>query len=50
MVIWPNGFREDFFLIGKSQTRTAYGSHISCRIVMKYGNVVQDLPYIIPTK
>jgi hypothetical protein len=27
-LIWPNGFREDFFLIGQSQTRTAYGGHI----------------------
>ena len=25
-LIWPNGFREDF-LIGQSQTRTAYGDH-----------------------
>ena len=48
MVIWSNGFREDFFLIGKSQTRTAYGGHI--RMFMKYGNFVQDFPHIIPTK
>jgi hypothetical protein len=27
----PAGFREDF-LIDQSQTRTAYGSHISCMI------------------
>jgi hypothetical protein len=26
-LIWPDGFREDFFSIGKSLTRTAYGSH-----------------------
>ena len=25
-LIWPNGFREDFFLIGQSQTRTANGT------------------------
>ena len=25
-LIWPNDFREDF-LIGQSQTRTAYGTH-----------------------
>ena len=31
-LIWPNGFREDFFFIGQSQTRTGYGSHISCMI------------------
>ena len=28
-LILQNGFREDFFLIGLSQTRMAYGSHIS---------------------
>jgi hypothetical protein len=27
-LIWPNGFTEDFLLIGQSQTRTSYGSHI----------------------
>ena len=49
-LIWPNGFREHFYLIGQSQTRIAYGSHISCMISTKYENFVQDLPYIIPTK
>jgi len=47
-LIWPNGFR-DFFLIGLSQTRTAYGGYISCTIRTKDGNFVQGLPYIIPT-
>jgi hypothetical protein len=37
-LIWPNDFREDFFLIGQSQTRTPYGNHFSCMIGMKYGN------------
>ena len=37
-------------LIGQSQTRTAYGDHISCMIGMKYGNFAQDLPCIIPIK
>ena len=41
---------DKFFLIGQSQTRTAYGGHISCMIGMKHGNFAQDLPYIIPTK
>jgi hypothetical protein len=36
---------EKFFLIGRSQTRTAYGGHISSMIGMKYGNFAQDLPY-----
>ena len=36
-------------LIGQSQTRTAYCGHISCMIETKYGNFVQDLPYIIHT-
>ena len=39
-----------FVLIGQSQTRTAYGRHISCMIGTKYINFVQDLPCIIPTK
>ena len=41
-------FLEKIFLIGQSQT--AYGRHISYTIGMEYGNVVQDIPYIIPTK
>ena len=41
---------EKIFLIGQLQTRTTYGGHISCIIGMIYGNFVQDLPYIIPTK
>jgi hypothetical protein len=41
---------EKIFLIGQSQTRTAYGGHISCMIGTKYGNCLQDFPYIIPTK
>jgi len=36
--------------MGKSQTRTAYGSNVSCMIGMKYGNFAKDLPYIIPTR
>jgi hypothetical protein len=43
------GSLERFILIGRSQTRTAYGGHISCMIGTKYINFVQDLPYIIPT-
>ena len=39
---------EKIFLIGQSQT--AYGRHISHTIGMEYGNVVQDIPYLIPTK
>ena len=49
-LIWSNGFKEDFFLIGQSQTRIAYGSHISFMIGMKYGHFVQDLPYIVTTR
>ena len=41
---------EYFFLIGKSQRRTAYDGYIGCMIGTKYGNFVQNLPYIIPTK
>jgi len=41
---------EKIYSIGQSQTRTVYGGHISCMIGTKYGNCVQDLPYIIPTK
>jgi hypothetical protein len=41
---------EKIFLIGQSQTRTAIDGHISCMIGTKLGNLVQDLPYIIPTK
>jgi len=37
----------EIFKIGQSQTRTAYCGHISCMIGTKYGNFVQDLPYII---
>jgi hypothetical protein len=48
--MWPNGFRKDIFSIGQSQTITAYDGHNSCMIGSKYGNVAQDLPYIIPTK
>ena len=50
-LIWLHvyGFREKQ-LIDQSQTRTAYDSHISCMISTAYGNCVQDLPYIIPTK
>ena len=48
-LIWLNGFREEFWL-GQSQTRTAYGGHISCMMDTKYSNLVQDLPDIIPTK
>jgi hypothetical protein len=36
--------------VTKLKKRTAYGGHISCMISAKYGNVVQDFPYIIPTK
>jgi len=36
---------EKFFSIGQSQTRTAYGGHITCMIGTKYGNFVQDLQY-----
>ena len=39
------GFREDLFLIGQAQLRTAYGCHISCTISMKYGNFVLHLQY-----
>jgi len=38
------------FLIGQSQTRTVYGSHISCTNGTKYKNFVHYIPYIIPTK
>jgi hypothetical protein len=41
---------EKIILIGQSQTRTAYGGHISCMISTKYGNFEQDLPYSILTK
>ena len=41
---------EKIFLIGQSQTRTAYGGHVSYMISTQYGNFVQDLPFIIPTK
>jgi len=41
---------EKIYSIGQSLTRTVYGGHISCMIGTKYGNCVQDLPYIIPTK
>jgi hypothetical protein len=44
-----NGFREAF-CFGQSQTRTAYGSHISCMMVKKYSNIVENLPDIISTK
>jgi len=40
-------FYRRLYLIGQSQTRTAYDGHTSCMISTKYGNFVQDLPYII---
>jgi hypothetical protein len=39
-----------FFLFGLDHKQEAYGGHISCMISTKYGNFVQDLSYIIPTK
>ena len=42
--------RTYLFYIDQSETRTAYGGHISCTIGTKYGNLIQDLPYIISTK
>jgi hypothetical protein len=41
---------EHFALQGTTSNRSAYGRHISHTIGMEYGNVVQDIPYIIPTK
>ena len=35
-------FREEFFLIGQSQTRTAYDCHISCMIGM-----IMEILYMI---
>jgi hypothetical protein len=43
-------FYTEYFLIGQSQTRTAYGSHISNKISTKYRYFVQVLPHIILTK
>lgn len=41
-------FYTEVFLIGRSQKRTTYSSHISNKISTKYGNIVQVLPHIIP--
>jgi hypothetical protein len=38
------------FVIGQSQTLTANGYYIRFMISTEYGNLVQDLPYITPTK
>jgi hypothetical protein len=48
-LIWPNGFREDFFNWPITSKNCLWWPYY-CMICMKYENFVQDLPYTIPTK
>jgi hypothetical protein len=46
----PTGFREEDFLeINQSETRIAYGAHVSWRIGTKWAIFIEDLPRMIPT-
>jgi hypothetical protein len=47
-LIWPNGF-EKIFLMDQSQTRTTYGSHISCMIDTKCGNATKKQFIVAPS-
>ena len=47
--IWQSGFREYFLEINQSETRIAFGSHVSQRIGTKLAIFIEDIPRMLPT-
>jgi hypothetical protein len=49
--IWESGFKaEDLLKINQSKTRMAWGGHVCYRIGSKWTIIIEDLPWMIPTK
>ena len=47
----PSSFREEDFLnFSQSETRIAHCDYVFRPIWMKLGNLIEDLPYMLPVK
>ena len=48
---WESGFKaEDLLEINQLKTRMACGGHVCYRIGTKWTLIIEDLPWMIPTK